>query len=227
MKIKKNLKNWISVICILLSAGMSVAYAGQSGEEGKKDDHAEKKAKGIAVNSEAPDFTLTDVDGKTFKLSQFDGKIVVLEWANYDCPFVKAHYVPEKKTTTKLAQKYEDKDVVWLVINSTHYTTAKDSKEWAEKVGLEQTVLIDTDGKVGKLYHAKTTPHLYVVDKKGRVVYQGAIDNAPLGNVPEGKEFVNYVDQALSELIADKEVSVPRTKPYGCTVKYPPNKDKK
>jgi len=229
----QNLSKWTLVVCIAMFAGVAAANCGQCGADGEKHDHEHpekaKKAKakkGIPVNGTAPAFALTDINGKTVKLSQFEDKIVVLEWTNYGCPFVKAHYASEKKTTSKLAEKYKDKDVVWLVINSTHTTTAEKNKEWAKKVSLKQTVLLDTDGKVGKLFYAKTTPHLFVINKEGKIAYQGAMDNAPLGKTKEGEEFVNYVDQALTELLAGEKVSVPKTKPYGCSVKYPP-KDKK
>jgi peroxiredoxin len=176
--------------------------------------------KASSAIQKAHDFTLKDINGKDVKLSKFKGKIVVLEWANYDCPFVKAHYNDKTKTTSDLVKKYKDKEVVWLTINSTHYTTAEKNKEWAKKHGLKQTILIDTDGKVGKQYKAKTTPHVFVIDKEGQLAYQGAIDNAPLGKKPKDKELVNYVDKAVSELLAGKKVEIAKTKPYGCSVKY-------
>jgi peroxiredoxin len=163
---------------------------------------------------------LKDLAGNDVQLNKFKGKIVILEWTNYDCPFVKDHYRPDKKTTSTLAKKYADKGVKWVVINSTHYTTADATKAWAEKVGLKQTVLIDTDGKVGKLYKAKTTPHMFVIDKEGKIVYQGAIDNAPMGKTPKDQDPVNYVDKAISDLLDGKKVEIPVTKPYGCSVKY-------
>lgn len=170
---------------------------------------------------DANDFTLTDINGKTVQLSSFEGrKIVVLEWTNYDCPFVKAHYSKEVPTSTGLFLKYKDKDVVWLTINSTHYATPEATKAWAEGLKLPQQFLMDADGKVGKLYGAQNTPELFIIDKQGKLVYQGAFDNAPLGKTPEGQPYLNYVDKALEELIAGKNVSIRETKPYGCTVKY-------
>lgn len=173
------------------------------------------------ISGKAPDFTLKDVDGNEVKLSQFKDKIVVLEWFNYDCPFVKAHYNEDVHTMKDLAAKYADNGVVWLTINSTHYVTPETIKGWAEKQDIKhQHLLVDTDGKVGRLYHAKTTPHMFIVHKNGNIVYNGAIDNAPLGRKPE--DFVNYVDQALTQLLAGEDVTHSQTKPYGCTVKYPP-----
>ena len=169
----------------------------------------------------APDFELADYNGNLVQLNALKGKIVVLEWTNYDCPFVKAHYNETTHTMRDLAAKYADRDVVWLTINSTHYATPETNKAWAEEHELDnQKVLIDQDGAVGKLYKAATTPHMFIVDKTGQLVYRGAIDNAPRGKTPEGEKYVNYVDQALAELTAGKAVTVKETKSYGCSVKY-------
>lgn len=168
----------------------------------------------------APDFKLTDFNGKTVQLSVLKGKIVVLEWTNYDCPFVKSHYSEKVHTMRDLAAKYADKNVVWLTINSSHFATAEANKKWATEHKLKQVVLLDADGKVGKLYKAKTTPHMFIVDAEGYIAYQGAIDNSPRGKTPQGQSYVNYVDQALAELSEGKTVTVGKTKPYGCPVKY-------
>jgi peroxiredoxin len=173
------------------------------------------------ISGKAPDFTLKDINGNDVKLSQFAGKIVVLEWVNYDCPFVKAHYNDDVHTMKDLAGEYADDDVVWLTINSTHYATAESNKKWADGQDIQhQHLLIDSDGTVGKLYHAKATPHMFIVHKNGHIVYQGAIDNAPLGRKVE--DYVNYVDKALMQLLAGEDVTQSQTKPYGCSVKYPP-----
>lgn len=166
------------------------------------------------------DFTLKDLEDQTVTLSDFKGKIIVLEWTNYDCPFVKAHYASETMTTAKLAAKYADAGVVWLTINSTHYATLETVRKWAEPLKLPQKVLLDPAGKAGKLFGAKTTPHIFILDRTGELVYQGALDNAPLGK-HEG-DYKNYAAQALEEVLADKEVSVKVTVPYGCSVKYAP-----
>ncbi|MEN8126357.1 MAG: thioredoxin family protein [Planctomycetota bacterium] len=234
---------WISlVLCVLWVTGLSAAHCGSCPGDTKKACPADckkaccakpdaKKAcpadcqKACCQAQTAPDFTLKDLAGNDVQLSKLKGKIVVLEWTNYDCPFVKAHYNDKTKTTRDLAKKYADKDVIWLTINSTHYATAETIRAWAEKHQLKHAVLIDSNGKVGKLYKAKTTPHLFVIDKTGKIAYQGAIDNAPRGKVPEGAEKVNYVDKALTELLEDKPVTVAKTKPYGCSVKYAKSKD--
>jgi peroxiredoxin len=169
--------------------------------------------------TKAPEFTLKNYNGKEVKPADYKGKIIVLEWFNYECPFVKYHY--EKAATMKnLAAKYKDKNVVWLAINSTsHQETAK-NKEFAEKNKILYPILDDSPGVIGKAYKAKTTPHIFIINTEGNIVYNGAIDNAPLGKVPENGKLVNYVDKALEELIAGKEVSTAKTKPYGCSVKY-------
>jgi hypothetical protein len=111
---------------------------------------------------------------------------------------------------------------VWFAVKSTHYTTAKANQDFAAQHKLPYDVLLDTDGKTGKAYSAKTTPHVYVIDAKGRIVYHGAADNAPMGKTPANQAYVNYVGKAVDELLAEKPVSTPWVKPYGCSVKYPP-----
>jgi len=160
-------------------------------------------------------FTLEDHNGKTVKLEDYKDKIVVLEWINPSCPYVVRHYKAD--TFVGLAKAYEKKDVVWLAVNSTHSTANAKNKAWAEKHDVPYRILNDASGEVGKAYGAKTTPHMFIV-KDGKVVYNGAIDNDPRGN--KGDATINYVDQALRELLAGSAVSTPKTKPYGCGVKY-------
>jgi peroxiredoxin len=168
----------------------------------------------------APPFTLSTFDGKKVSLSDYTGKTVVLEWFNFECPFVRYHY-EKPKTMIKLAEKYKDKNVVWLAINSTSHTTPEANMDFAQKHKLPYPILDDRSGRVGHAYGAKTTPHMYVINRRGRIVYDGAIDNAPLGEVPAGQELINYVDKALEELTTGKPVTISNTKSYGCTVKYP------
>jgi peroxiredoxin len=174
------------------------------------------RASAVEVGSKAPDFTLTNYDGKTVNLTDYKGKIVVLEWFNYECPFVRYHY-EKAHTMTELPNEYKDKGVVWLAINSTKHLTTEGDKEFAEKFKLDYPILDDRTGKVGHLYGARTTPHMFIVDAKGNIAYDGAIDNSPMG---KEENVINYVDKALTELTAGKEVSTPHTKPYGCSVKY-------
>jgi peroxiredoxin len=167
----------------------------------------------------APGFTLKNYDGKEVKLSDYKGKIIVLEWFNYECPFCRYNY--EKTSAVKdLAAGYKDKGVVWLAINSTGHQTVEKNREFAEQFKVNFPILNDSAGAVGKEYDAKTTPHIFIINAKGEIVYNGALDNAPLGKTPKDETLVNYVDKALGELTAGKAVSTTTTKPYGCTVKY-------
>jgi peroxiredoxin/gas vesicle protein len=169
---------------------------------------------------QGPGFELNSFEGKTVKLSDYKGKIVVLEWINLDCPFVQYHY-DKASTMIDLAKKYKDKDVVWLAINGTSQTTPEANRDFAAKHKLPYPILDDRAGKVGRLYGAITTPHLFIISKTGEVVYDGAIDNAPNGKTIDGSDKVNYVDKALSELTSGQRVSTSKTQSYGCSVKYP------
>ena len=168
----------------------------------------------------AKPFTLSTFDGKKVSLSDYRGKIVVLEWLNFECPFVKYHY-DKSKTMTKLAEKYKDKNVVWLAVNSTSHTTPEANRDFIKQQKLPYPILDDRSGRIGRAYGSKTTPHMYVIDRRGRIVYEGAIDNAPLGKVSGGEDLINYVDKALAELTTGRRVSTAITEPYGCSVKYP------
>src|SRR5262249_44427038 len=158
---------------------------------------------------------LPDLDGKTVKLSDFKGKTVVLEWFNPECPFVNAAHT--KGSLVSEAKKQTDKGVVWLAVNSgaagKQGAGADKSRDGVKKFGLAHPVLLDAEGTVGHSYGATNTPHLFVIDKAGKLVYRGAIDNSPDGEMqsPEGGKLVNYVDQALAELAAGKAVSVGET----------------
>jgi len=176
-----------------------------------------RDVQGESSGRRAPSFELNSFDGKTVSLSDYRGKIVVLEWFNFECPLSRYHY-ETKNTMVELAKKYKDKNVVWLAVNSTSHTTPGPNKTFAKRHGLPYLILDDRSGKVGRAYGAQTTPHMYIINPRGRVVYEGAIDDSPLGKKKEG--VVNYVDNALAELTAGKAISTAKTKPYGCTVKY-------
>lgn len=177
----------------------------------------ERDVEGAVPGRRASDFTLQSFDGETVNFSSYKGKVVVLEWFNFECPFVMYHY-NTKTTMVDLANKYKDKNVVWFAVNSTSHTTPEANKAFAQKYKLPYLILDDRSGRVGHAYNATNTPQMFVIDTKGNIVYEGAIDDSPLGKKKEG--VVNYVDKALAELTAGKEVSNPETKPYGCTVKY-------
>jgi peroxiredoxin len=176
------------------------------------------------VGQPAPDFALPDLAGKTQKLSDFKGKLVVLEWVNPDCPFVKKHYNSANMPT--LQKEAAAKNVVWLSINSTHpqsdeFKTEAQMKSWLEsKSASPQTVLFDKDGKVGHAYAAKTTPHMYIIDRDGKLIYAGGIDDKRSTRVEDVKTAKNFVRVALDEALAGKPVSVSTSQPYGCSIKY-------
>lgn len=172
----------------------------------------------------APDFKLKDLDGKEVSLSSFKGKTVVLEWFNPECPFVKASH--GKGSLVDAAKRAQQKGVVWLAINSgapgKQGHGVEKNKEGVKTFKLEHPVLLDETGTVGKAYGATNTPHLFVVDSKGVLVYRGAIDNSPdgEGQSPKDGKLLNYVDAALDDLAANRPVKSPDTKAYGCSVKY-------
>ncbi len=168
-----------------------------------------------AASAAAPAFTLPDQDGRPVSLADHAGKLVVLEWINWDCPYVRHHY--EAGTMKKLADKFGELGVVWLAINSTHYATADKDREWIARYALPYPILRDPDGKVGKAFGARTTPHMYVLDHQGRIVYQGAIDDDPR---LKGQAKVNHVERAITALLLGQQLAVANTTPYGCSVKY-------
>jgi len=176
------------------------------------------------VGQPAPDFTLTDLDGKSVSLSQFKGKTVVLEWFNPGCPFVQASH--NAGSLKGLAAKHAPEGVVWLAINSgaqgKQGAGIEANREGLSKFGLQHPVLIDEAGSVGQLYGAERTPHMFVVNPEGVLVYRGAIDNSPdgEGQSPEGGKLVNYVESALQAISTGAKVSPAETKAYGCSVKY-------
>ncbi len=176
------------------------------------------------IGKPAPGFTLMGANGKEHSLSDYKGSFIVLEWFNPDCPFVKKHY--NSKNMQKLQKHYREKGVVWMIINSSakgrqgHCTTERANEVIKEKDMVSTAFLLDHDGKVGKMYGAKTTPHMYVIDKEGLLIYNGAIDNMPTTKIKDIKDAKNYVWEALDEAMAGKSVSVKSSQPYGCSVKY-------
>lgn len=175
-----------------------------------------------AVGKAAPDFELTDFDGKPHKLSDHKGKLVVLEWFNPGCPFVK--YAHGEGPLKDMAAQEVEKGVVWLAINSgapgKQGAGADNSREGAKTFGMTHPILVDESGAVGKIYGATKTPHMFLVDTAGVLVYAGAIDNAPIGEVDGGGAYVNYLASALADVRAGKPVATASTPSYGCSVKY-------
>ena len=177
----------------------------------------------VEVGKPAPDFTATDINGKTVKLSDYKGKIVVLESYNSDCPFCNNQY--QTGAMQELESQMAAKGVVWLIVNSvnpnnsSHRTPDQAKKEMADKKIVATAWIDDSSGAVGHLYDMKTTPHMFVVNKDGTLVYDGAIDNKP-DPQHDPRTARNYVSEAVAALQAGKPVPVAQTKPYGCGVKY-------
>lgn len=179
---------------------------------------------GPAVGQQAPGFTLPDTHGAEHTLAQYAGDWVVLEWLNYDCPYVKKHYssgnIPGQQ------KKWADQGVVWMAVVSSApgtqgYFEADAMNARSEKEGSNAlAVLLDPEGTVGRAYDARTTPHMYVIDPDGIIRYMGGIDDKATADVEDLKTATQLTDQALTELFAGGTVSVPTSRPYGCSVKY-------
>jgi peroxiredoxin len=209
--------------CLLLAACNRASSAAESraAPAAKSEGPAASSA---ALGKPAPDFQLRDLEGHDVKLSQFRGKTVVLEWFNPQCPFVRASHT--KGSLKGFADKYVDKGVVWLAINSGAQGKQGYGVEanlaGVKTYGLKHPVLLDETGEVGHAYDARHTPHMFVIDAKGTLVYRGAIDNSPdgEGESPAGGTLVNYVEAALADLGAGRPVKIAETEAYGCGVKF-------
>jgi peroxiredoxin len=216
----------LAVGCDKPKPGPDSPQADASGKAAKSEGDAKAESKAAptataALGQPAPDFTLTDLDGKPHTLSQYQGKVVVLEWWNPQCPFV--DYAHGKGPLVDMAANEMAQGVVWLSINSgapgKQGAGAEASRDGVARFGMKNPVLLDEDGTVGRTYGAEKTPHMFVVDAKGTLVYRGGLDDAPMGE-PEDGELTAHVTNALAELRAGKPVTVAETKAYGCSVKY-------
>ncbi len=210
----------LSSILLASSLLAAPAFAGDA----PKPKAAEAAPAKAEVGKPAPDFALKGLDGKEFKLSKHKGKVVVLEWFNPGCPYVKKSHTVGSLVDT--AKKHTAKGVVWVAINSgapgREGAELSANTEAVKAFGLTHPVLRDEAGTVGKAYGATNTPHMFVIDKKGVLQYAGAIDNSPDAekkSAPDGK-LVNYVDDAIAAVTAGKPVAVATSKAYGCSVKY-------
>lgn len=176
------------------------------------------------VGEAAPDFQAVDTYEREHSLSQYRGEWVVLEWLNHKCPFVRKHY--DNNVMQALQKKYAEQGVIWLSIVSSapgkqgHFTNARANALTEDKGAAPHAVLIDAPGTIGRMYHARTTPHMFAIDPEGRIVYMGGIDDKPGTRAADLEGARPHVDIALQEAMAGKPVSVPTSRPYGCTVKY-------
>src|ERR1044072_6879944 len=177
-----------------------------------------------SVGSNAPDFSISDSTGNSQSIAQYKGKYVVLEWFNPECPFVKKHY--GVGNMQKLQKEFTDKGVVWLPVDSS--ATGKEGNLAPEAANAKiaewkmhaTALLLDPEGKAGKAYGAKNTPHMFIINPEGKVIYEGAIDSKASPNPTDIPNSTKYVKVALAEAMAGKKVSNPNTRPYGCSVKY-------
>jgi peroxiredoxin len=178
----------------------------------------------VKVGDAAPTFSVMGADGANHKLSDYKGKFVVLEWHNKDCPFVRKHY--QTGNMQKLQKKWTAKNVTWLAVISSApgkegFATASDAQaDMTSNHAAVTTTLLDSKGKVGKAFGAKTTPQMVVINPDGKVIYDGAIDDKPTPDKADVTVAKNYVDAALEEATSGRAVSTPATTPYGCSVKY-------
>jgi peroxiredoxin len=181
-------------------------------------------AQSARVAAPAPDFTATDSQGHNHTLDQYHGKYVVLEWHNQGCPFTRKHYVSGNMQA--LQKEWTEKGVVWFTVissapGSQGYVTADQENDYLAKMHAAPTAaLLDPDGKVGRLYNARTTPDMFIIDPHGKLIYSGAIDNRPTPDVGDIQGADNYVSDALTTAMAGKPVAMPYTRAYGCSVKY-------
>jgi peroxiredoxin len=203
-------------ILLVLVAALAVAVpaAADCGSCGSSTAHSHDGEMHAAHM--APDFELSDHAGNTHKLSEYRGKVVVLEWTNPQCPFVQRHYADGNTTMIDLQKKYGD-EVVWLAVDSSNFVTSESASEWAGKKGIEYPILLDASGEVGRLYEAKTTPHMFVIGADGKLLYEGAIDDDRAG---KSDSPTNYVDAAVRAALAGEPVETAKTTPDGCSVKY-------
>jgi peroxiredoxin len=179
----------------------------------------------VRVGAPAPAFTANDSKGETETLAQYRGKYVVLEWHNQGCPYTKKHYV--SGNMQGLQKEWTAKGVVWFTVISSapgqqgYVTPSQENAYLAQAHAVPTAVLLDPEGKLGRLYNAKTTPQMIVIDPAGNVIYDGAIDDRPTPDPQDVHGAKNYVSDALTEAMAGKPVATPFTRPYGCSVKYP------
>jgi peroxiredoxin len=179
---------------------------------------------GVIINQPAPDFSGIDSNGNTQNLSQYKGKTVVLEWTNHDCPYVRKHY--QSNNMQSLQKEATDAGIVWLSIISSapgkqgHVSAHEANGLTVKRNASPSAVILDEQGEIGRLYGAKTTPHMYIIDPGGKLVYMGGIDSIPSSNAEDITAATNYVKAALESLNDGEPIASNVTRPYGCSVKY-------
>jgi len=201
---------WPAMIVSALAFVLTQTFGKPQSVNTSKPENKKEITPGKAeIGQDAPNFNLKDVYGKTFTLSEFKNRIIVLEWLNPACPVSRGKH--EAKTMQDTYARYAGKNVIWLGIDSTYTSKAEQDRIYAAEKGLNYPILMDTDGQTGKTYRAQTTPHIFVIDKRGKLVYSGAIDN---------RADTNYVSAVIEDLLSNRPVGKSKTEPYGCSVKY-------
>jgi len=215
----KRMFGLVSAIALTLAVGLGSALA----QEAKKQDKPATPPPtattgGATVGQPAPEFALKDAGGKEVKLADFKGKVLVIEWSNHECPFCQRH--AKENTAQKVLDHFKGKPVAWIGIDSTKTSGEKTAEiaAWATESKVNYPILIDAEGTIGKKFGAKTTPHVFVIDQKGTLVYAGAIDDDKMGTKKEGAR--NYVIEAVDAVLNGTAVPTATTEPYGCSVKY-------
>lgn len=215
MQVLKSAKRMAGFGAAAVAAGAMLGLASMGSAAG-----ADEKAE---IGKKAPDFTLPDLGGERHTLSDMveEDKVVVLEWFNPECPFVKKHYREDTQTMNTLADRFADRGVVWVRINSgapgKQGAGVEKNERYKDEYKIDGPILLDESGEVGKMYGATNTPHMYVIDRSGTLRYMGAIDNDRRAREPGD---VNYVERALEKILAGETVSETETQAYGCSVKY-------
>lgn len=204
-------RRWVISVLLVAATVAGLAWTGQA-------------IAAPAIGAPAPAFTARTAGGETRSLADYAGKVVVLEWTNHDCPYVRKHY--GSGNMQALQKDAAGDGVVWLTVISSApgeqgYVQGAEAKRIAADAGARPSeILLDPDGTVGRAYGAKTTPHMYVIDRDGRLVYMGGIDDRPTTDPDDIKGATNHVAAALADVAADRPVASPSTRPYGCSVKY-------
>lgn len=207
----------LAIAAIFVSSAISMAA-------GRRAPEREEITEGPEINAPAPGFTLENLYGQEVSLSDYQGSYVVLEWINYDCPFVVKHYASGNMQS--LQDEYGEKGVIWLGIGSSAPGTQGyfSPEEWkdlaAERESNPTHILLDPEGTVGRKYRARTTPEIFIINPEGILIYMGAIDDSPSRNPEDIPGSVNYVRKTLDAAMAGEEIEVQQTRPYGCSVKY-------
>lgn len=215
---KRNFKVWLSAFSLALMAGISASPSMLTAIA------SEQSSRIATIGKPAPSFRLTDTNGKQRSLTDAAGKYLVLEWNNFDCPFVRKHY--KSSNMQRLQKTYTSKGVLWYTVCSSaagkqgNYTSGRLNELIKQNNAHPTAYLLDENGKTGKAYGASATPHMFIVSPKGLLIYSGALDDNPSADIADIKTATNYVQKSLDEALAGKPVSTPTSQPYGCSVKY-------